>query len=277
MGIQKHECRKRRDGALSEPSLLLDGITHVYVTDRGASLAVDDIALAVHTGEFVSLVGPSGCGKTTLLSIIAGLIRPTEGTVWVAGQPGGKPSPRVGYMLQQDYLFPWRTILDNALLGLELHGKAGDSRKKWILHLLDELGLLQVRDSYPHQLSGGMRQRAALVRTLATEPDLLLLDEPFSALDYQTRLQLEELILDILRTHRKTALLVTHDISEAIAMSDRVLVMGRNPGRIRHEIRIPDSIRKASPIEARELPGFHSLFHEIWQELEDPDGKEGRP
>lgn len=260
---------------MSEPSLLLDGITHVYVTDRGASLAVDDIHLAVHPGEFVSLVGPSGCGKTTLLSIIAGLIRPTEGTVRVAGKPGGKPSPRVGYMLQQDYLFPWRTIHDNVMLGLELSGKADATRRKWILHLLDELGLLQVRDSYPHQLSGGMRQRVALVRTLATEPDLLLLDEPFSALDYQTRLQLEELILEILRTHRKTALLVTHDISEAVAMSDRVLIMGRNPGRIRHELKIPENIRRASPIEARELPGFHPLFHEIWRELEDPDGKEG--
>ncbi|WP_058304399.1 ABC transporter ATP-binding protein [Gorillibacterium timonense] len=262
---------------MSEPSLLLDGITHVYVTERGASLAVDDITFAIHPGEFVSLVGPSGCGKTTLLSIIAGLIKPTLGDIRVAGKEAGKPSPRIGYMLQQDYLFPWRTILDNVMLGLELHGKADDTRRKWILHLLDELGLLPVRDSYPHQLSGGMRQRAALVRTLATEPDLLLLDEPFSALDYQTRLQLEELILDILKAHKKTALLVTHDISEAVAMSDRVLVMERGPGRIRHEIRIPDPIRAAGPIEARELTGFHPLFHEIWRELEDPDRKEGRP
>ncbi|MBC8079317.1 MAG: ABC transporter ATP-binding protein [Gorillibacterium sp.] len=256
-----------------EPALLLDQVTHVYVTERGATLAVDNIGFSVSPGEFVSLVGPSGCGKTTLLSMIAGLIQPTRGRIERRGQPCDKPSSRIGYMLQQDYLFPWRTILDNMMIGLEINGTLDESSRTRVIHLLDELGLRNVQDHYPHQLSGGMRQRAALVRTLATEPDLLLLDEPFSALDYQTRLQLEELILDILKDRNKTALLVTHDISEAIAMSDRVLVMERNPGRIRREIRIPDIIRCAAPIESRELPGFHPLFHEIWQELEGPDRK----
>lgn len=261
---------------MRESALQVEGITHVYVSERGAQLALDDISFAIRAGEFVSLVGPSGCGKTTLLSIMAGLIVPTRGTVAFPGTGSPGTTSRIGYMLQQDYLFPWRTILDNVLLGLELRGRVAEERREWVLQLLDELGLLQVKDRYPHQLSGGMRQRAALVRTLATEPDLLLLDEPFSALDYQTRLQLEELILDILRMHNKTALLVTHDIAEAVAMSDRVLVMERNPGRIRHELSVPDAVRLVSPIEARETRGFHSLFHEIWRELEDPDSKEGR-
>ncbi|MCL6459923.1 MAG: ABC transporter ATP-binding protein [Gorillibacterium sp.] len=260
-----------------EPALRLDQVTHVYVTERAASLAVSNIGFSVSPGEFVSLVGPSGCGKTTLLSMIAGLFQPTRGLIERSGQPCERPSPRIGYMLQQDYLFPWRTILDNVMIGLEVNGMVDDVSRTRVIRLLDELGLRNVQDHYPNQLSGGMRQRAALVRTLATEPELLLLDEPFSALDYQTRLQLEELILDILKDRNKTALLVTHDISEAIAMSDRVLVMERNPGRIRREIRIPDIIRCAGPIESRELPGFHPLFHEIWQELEDPERKgEGR-
>lgn len=256
-----------------KPALLLDRVTHVYVTERGASLAVDNIGFVVAPGEFVSLVGPSGCGKTTLLSMIAGLFPPTQGVIERSGEPCERPSPRIGYMLQQDYLFPWLTILDNVMIGLEVNRMADAASRSRVIRLLDELGLGKVQDYYPNQLSGGMRQRAALVRTLATEPELLLLDEPFSALDYQTRLQLEELILDILKDRNKTALLVTHDISEAIAMSDRVLVMERNPGRIRREIRIPDKIRCAGPIESRELPGFHPLFHEIWQELEEPDRK----
>lgn len=251
----------------------LQGVTQVYVTRQGASLAVENIDLTIAPGEFVSLVGPSGCGKTTILSIIAGLIRPTLGQVEVDGTLVEAPSTKVGYMLQQDYLFPWRTIFENAVVGLELTGRLDEERKAYTLHLLDEMGLADTKDRYPSQLSGGMRQRVALVRTLAAEPDILLLDEPFSALDYQTKLQLEDLVAETLRRHRKTALLVTHDISEAIAMSDRVIILGRNPGRIRKELRIPEPICGEIPFRAREKEGFHEIFRDIWSEFEAMDRK----
>lgn len=251
-------------------------MSHVYVTEHGAMLAVEDIQLGVRPGEFVSLVGPSGCGKTTILSVIAGLIKPTTGSVTILGQPLSGPSARVGYMLQQDYLFPWTTIWNNVMTGLEITRQVSDETTAYVRQLLQQMGLAGLEDRYPTQLSGGMRQRAALVRTLALKPDVLLLDEPFSALDYQTKLTLEELVLDTLRAGRKTAILVTHDLSEAIAMSDRVIVLGRNPGRIRREIEIPEPIRSAMPLEARELPDFHRLFRELWQELLETEGEDER-
>ncbi|MZQ87392.1 ATP-binding cassette domain-containing protein [Paenibacillus sp. 5J-6] len=250
-----------------DSAVTVNHVTQVYVTEERATLAVQGIDFAIARGEFVSLIGPSGCGKTTLLSIIAGLIRPTAGTVTVAGNPVNGPSTRVGYMLQQDYLFPWRTIEANACMGLEIAGLLTKEKKQGVLHLLEEMGLYSFKDYYPSQLSGGMRQRVALVRTLATEPELLLLDEPFSALDYQTKLQLEDLVVETLQAKKKTALLVTHDISEAIAMSDRIIVLDPNPGRMRQEFHIPEEIRTSVPFEARELPGFHALFRLIWQEF----------
>lgn len=255
-------------------SVRLSGVTQVYVTQQGANLALENIDFTLQPGEFVSLVGPSGCGKTTLLSIIAGLIRPTSGLVELNGKPVEAPSVQVGYMLQQDYLFPWRTIWDNALIGLELIGKVNDKTKAYTLHLLEEMGLADSVRRYPSQLSGGMRQRVALVRTLAAEPDILLLDEPFSALDYQTKLQLEDLVAETLKRHRKTAILVTHDIAEAIAMGDRVVILDRNPGRIRRELLIPEGMRRLSPFLAREAEEFHPLFNTIWQELEAMDRRE---
>lgn len=250
-----------------ETAVTVKDVTQVYVTEERATLAVQQIDFHIGRGEFVSLIGPSGCGKTTLLSIIAGLIRPTLGRVTVAGKMVDGPSTRVGYMLQQDYLFPWRTIEGNACMGLEITGTLTKETKQGVLHLLEEMGLQGFKDYYPSQLSGGMRQRVALVRTLATEPELLLLDEPFSALDYQTKLQLEDLVVETLRAKKKTALLVTHDISEAIAMSDRIIVLDPNPGRIRQTFNIPEDIRASVPFAARELPGFHALFRLIWQEF----------
>jgi NitT/TauT family transport system ATP-binding protein len=172
-------------------AIQLDDVTHVYVNGRGATLAVEHINLNVAPGEFVSLLGPSGCGKTTILSMMAGLFVPTKGTVTICGEPITKPTVKVGYMLQQDYLFPWRTIADNCTMGLKLTGQLTAPKLAYVSQLLSEMGLSGFADKYPHQLSGGMRQRVALVRTLATEPDILLLDEPFSALDFQTKLQLE--------------------------------------------------------------------------------------
>lgn len=243
-------------------------VTHVYVSNHQALLAIEKINLTLHRGEFVSIVGPSGCGKTTLLSIIAGLIQPTQGVVYINGHPLSGLSPSVGYMLQQDYLFPWRTILQNTVIGFELTRTLTDAKKQKATQLLQQMGLAAHLHSYPDELSGGMRQRVALVRTLVTEPALLLLDEPFSALDYQTRLKLEDLVSETLKSHHKTAILVTHDINEAIAMSDRIIIFGKNPGKIRKEIVVPNNIREVSPFQAREQPSFHEVFHEIWQELE---------
>ncbi|MCZ8513083.1 ABC transporter ATP-binding protein [Paenibacillus filicis] len=253
----------------------LEDVSQVYVNAKRAYVALEQIRLTVNPGEFVSLIGPSGCGKTTLLSVVSGLLPPTSGTVRIAGETIWKPTPKVGYMLQQDYLFPWRTIRENALIGLELLGRLDAKSQEYADELLSEMGLAGHRDRYPHQLSGGMRQRVALVRTLATEPELLLLDEPFSALDYQTKLQLEDLVASMLKARGKTAILVTHDISEAIAMSDRIIVLRPNPGRIRQELEVPESIRQALPLEAREKEGFHELFRQLWGAFETEEGKGG--
>lgn len=250
------------------PVVEMKNIAHVYVTDREASLAVEGIDMQVRKGEFISLVGPSGCGKTTILSVIAGLLKPSRGEVLVHGKPVNGPTSEVGYMLQQDYLFPWRTIKENAMIGLELTGRLTPDSRGRIENLLQEMGLGDSGTLYPAQLSGGMRQRVALVRTLATDPALLLLDEPFSALDYQTKLQLEDLIVQTLKERGKTAILVTHDLSEAVAMSDKVVLLNRNPGRIHRMFVIPDHIRQAQPFHARNQPGFNELFQEIWQEMQ---------
>jgi NitT/TauT family transport system ATP-binding protein len=257
------------------PVVQLKEITHAYLGDREASLAVEGLNLSIDKGEFVSLVGPSGCGKTTLLSIIAGLLTPSRGEVLLNGNRVEGPSPQVGYMLQQDYLFPWRSILDNATLGLELTGRLNEETREKTSKLLVDMGLEGKGNQYPSQLSGGMRQRVALVRTLATDPQLLLLDEPFSALDYQIKLQLEDLVSETLRRRGTTAILVTHDLSEAIAVSSTVILLERNPGRIRKVFTIPEEIRNAPPLHARNQQGLTELFHEIWREMELAGGKAG--
>lgn len=259
----------------AQSAVELESVSHVYVNSQGAYLALEQIGLKVAQGEFVSLIGPSGCGKTTLLSLISGLIIPSSGKVYVSGELIRQPTPRVGYMLQQDYLFPWRTIYENAAIGLELMGRRDSAAKETVMELLHDMGLSQFADRYPHQLSGGMRQRVALVRTLATEPDLLLLDEPFSALDYQTKLQLEDLVAVTLLARNKTAILVTHDITEAIAMSDRIVVLQPNPGRVLATVEIPANVREALPLKAREEAGFHDLFHRLWGYFDSMDAEGG--
>ncbi|EGL82429.1 ABC transporter related protein [Caldalkalibacillus thermarum TA2.A1] len=256
---------------MSSPLLKMQNVTHVYVTVSEAIKAIENINLSIAAGEFVSLVGPSGCGKTTVLSCLAGILQPTAGHVLLGDKPIKGPCRQVGYMLQADYLFAWRTILDNVLIGLEVMGQLRHETKKHAQFLLNELGLGDYKHVYPSQLSGGMRQRAALVRTLVTNPDILLLDEPFSALDYQTKLKLENLVFETLKKHGKSAVLVTHDIGEAIAMSDRIIVMDKHPGRIKRELIIPDHIRQARPFDAREAEGFYDLFRQIWKELDDDE------
>lgn len=256
-------------------AVVMENVTHVYVSERGASLAVEDISLQVKSGEFISLVGPSGCGKTTLLSIIAGLVTPTQGSVTLSGASIENARRNVGYMLQQDYLYPWRSNWDNAIIGLELQNRLQPENLNYVKQLFVEMGLEKTISLFPQQLSGGMRQRVALVRTLATHPEVLLLDEPFSALDYQTKLQLEDLVFETIKAQSKTAVLVTHDISEAIAMSDRVIVLDKHPGRIRQEIVVPEHIRTLLPFQAREQAGFHNVFHLIWNEFEIMDTERG--
>ncbi|MGZ4134810.1 MAG: ABC transporter ATP-binding protein, partial [Tumebacillaceae bacterium] len=213
-------------------------VNQKYMTLAGETLALEGIDFQIAEGELVGLVGPSGCGKSTILSLIAGLLHPTHGIIEVLARPVSGPRSEIGYMLQQDYLLPWRTIAGNIMLGLEISGQNTPEKKRRALELLDEMGLQGTADKYPHQLSGGMRQRVALVRTLATDPRIILLDEPFSALDYQIKLQLEDLIVDTLQRHALTGVLVTHDLGEAIAMCDRIFVMGQKPGRIKRVITV---------------------------------------
>lgn len=231
-----------------------------YHEINGETHAVDHLDFFVSQGEFVSIVGPSGCGKTSVLSMLAGLMEPSSGELHIEG---GRP----GYMLQRDHLLDWRTIEGNVLLGLQVQGLLNEKTRAHALDLLDTYGLHDFIHSYPRQLSGGMRQKVALIRTLACSPDLLLLDEPFSALDYQTRLSLADEIYGILRREGKTAILVTHDIAEAISMSDRVLVFSGRPARkkVEHEIVLsaPDE-----PLKRRNAPEFKEYFDTIWKELD---------
>ena len=248
--------------------LELSNVSHCFFSKENASLVLSNISLTIEEGEFISFLGPSGCGKTTLLSIISGLLQPIEGTVFLDSECITKPTSSIGYMLQQDYLFPWKTIEDNISVGLHITKTYTSKTKLHALHLLKEVGLQGVEKQYPRELSGGMRQRAALVRTLVTNPKILLLDEPFSALDYQTKLKLEELVFSILKEYKKTSLLVTHDIEEAIAMSDRIYLLQAKPGRVAKVFSVPETIRSLSPFEARQHHDFPSFFQLIWKELE---------
>ena len=240
-----------------ENILTFRNVTHIYHTVRGELVAAQDLSFTVGRGEFVAIIGPSGCGKTTLLSLAAGLLKPSEGTVESNGT--------FGYMLQKDELFPWRTIEKNIFLPLEVKRKNTQEARKRALALAEKYGLADFLKSYPKQLSGGMRQRAALIRTLATDPDILLLDEPFSALDYQTRLNVCEDVAAIIRSEQKTALLITHDISEAISLADRVLVLTARPARVAHSHTL--DFGDIPPLKRREQPTFSAWFERLWGEL----------
>jgi NitT/TauT family transport system ATP-binding protein len=229
------------------------------------------VNLSIQDQEFVAVVGQSGCGKSTLLSLISGLLKPTSGSVLIDQEEVQGPNSRVGYMLQNDYLFEWRTILDNALLGLEIRKEKTPEAVEEVKGMLKAYGLGGFEHYYPPQLSGGMRQRVALIRTLATKPDVLLLDEPFSALDYQNRLSVGEEVVKILRERKKTVIMVTHDIPEAVSMANRVVVMTPRPGRIRSIHRIKMCDEGLTPLQTREVPQFREYFTTIWKELNRDD------
>ena len=237
--------------------LRFDNVSMHYHSKQGETIALQEVNFSVFEGEFVAIIGPSGCGKTTLLSLAAGLLPPTSGKVRSVGS--------FGYMLQKDELFPWRTIEKNIFLPLEIKRSNTPENRAHALALAEKYGLQQFLKSYPSALSGGMRQRAALIRTLAVNPDVLLLDEPFSALDYQTRLSVCDDVYKIIRNEKKTALLITHDISEAISVADRIFVLSRRPARIlaEHTIEFPET----EPLKRRENKTFSRWFELLWKEL----------
>ena len=249
--------------------LEVSGLSYSYHSMDGETQALSNISFTVDTGEFIAIVGPSGCGKSTLLSIFSGLLKPDEGEILIDGIPLPDSKVTIGYMLQKDHLFEWRSILSNAALGLENQHKMDERHKNDLRELMNSYGLGNFENSRPSELSGGMRQRAALIRTLALEPDILLLDEPFSALDYQTRLSVCDDISTIIRGRHKTAILITHDLSEAVSVADRIIILSKRPGRIKGILPIPFSTPGLSPLERRNDPEFSGYFNEVWKILQN--------
>ncbi len=241
--------------------LHIKNLKKIYHTPNQEILAVKDFSFDVKEGEFVAIVGPSGCGKSTILSILCGLEEKSDGEITL------KDDTKIGYMLQQDSLFEWRNILDNCLLGLEINNNLNEESKNRVINLLNTYGLKDFIYSYPDNLSGGMRQRVALIRTLANNPNLLLLDEPFSALDYQSRLAISDDIYNILKKEKKTMIMVTHDIAEAISMCDKVIVLSNRPAVIKniYEISLEN---KSTPINNRKDKNFYHYYDAIWKDID---------
>ena len=250
-----------------ESILEVKNISKKYQGKEGEVLAIENVNFRIKEGEFVSIIGPSGCGKSTLLSIISGLETKTNGEIYIEGEKVEGISPKIGYMLQKDCLLDWRTIWSNTIYGLEIKGKVNEENKKYVEELLKKYNLYEFRNKYPSELSGGMRQRVALIRTLAIKPKILLLDEAFSALDYQTRIMVTNDIYNILRKEKITTLMVTHDISEAISMADRVLVLSKRPGTVKDIHKIDFEMENRNPINCRENPKFSKYFNTLWKEL----------
>ena len=247
--------------------LKIKDISAVYQAENGETPAIENVSFNADEGEIISIVGPSGCGKSTLLSVIAGLFPPTKGEIIINGEKVDGITPNIGYMLQRDNLLPWRSIYKNIILGLEIQNKLTEENINYALELMKTYDLYDFKDKYPSQLSGGMRQRAALIRTLVTKPQVLLLDEAFSALDYQTRLNVTDDVYRILRKENQTTLIVTHDIPESISMSDRIVVLSNRPARIKaiHKINFDG---ERLPLNVRQSEKFGEYFNLIWKELD---------
>ncbi len=242
-----------------------------YHSMDGETPALSHISFTVSTGEFLAVVGPSGCGKSTLLSLLSGLLPPEEGEIFIDGKPVQETKNTIGYMLQKDHLLEWRTILSNVALGLEIRHKWDETARETVRKMLDSYGLSGFESAKPSELSGGMRQRAALIRTLALSPDILLLDEPFSALDYQTRLAVCDDISTIIRDTKKTAILITHDLSEAISTADRVIVLSARPGTVKSILSMNFPEEYDTPLKRRNAPEFSRYFNQVWEELQNFD------
>ena len=246
----------------SDNILEIKNLSKIYHTDKSEIPAIENLNLNIKDGEFVAIVGPSGCGKTTLLSILCGLENKTSGEILFP-----KKELRMGYMLQNDTLFPWLNILDNCLLGLRIKGEVNSENIERVKKLLDTYGLKEFIFKYPRNLSGGMRQRVALIRTLAINPDVLLLDEPFSALDYQTRLAVSDDVWKIIKKEGKTTIMITHDVAEAISMADRVVVLSNRPSTVKKIYNI-EMKNKSTPIKNRNLEEFKDYYDKIWKEID---------
>ncbi|GAA0122949.1 MULTISPECIES: ABC transporter ATP-binding protein [Clostridium] len=239
----------------------VNNVNMSFYTLEGELQVLKDLNFSVEEGKILALLGPSGCGKSTMLNILSNLLKPTSGEVQING--------KIGYMFQRDHLLEWRTIMDNITIGLEIQKKLNDEAIKKIESLLKVYGLWEFRNRYPKELSGGMRQRVALIRTLSVDPDVLLLDEPFSALDYQTRLLVNDDIYKIIKNEKKTTILVTHDISEAISMADFVMVLSKRPSTIKSTYDINLTIdEEKTPLSARKAPEFKDYFNLLWKELD---------
>lgn len=244
--------------------LQLKNVSLNYHSPKGETLALENISFDVKENEFIAIVGPSGCGKTTILSLISGILKPSCGEII----KNGEYENFIGYMFQRDHLFEWRTIWQNIILGLEIQKKKNIQNYEYLTQLLKKYGLYDFKDKFPRELSGGMRQRVALIRTLALNPKVLLLDEPFSALDYQTRLNVCDDVNNIIKSEKKTAILVTHDISEAISMADRIIILTPRPSKVKKIITL--NLQKyGTPFNRRECSEFSKLFNEVWKDLEN--------
>ena len=241
--------------------LKIDRLCKNYHSKDGVVIALDDITLDIKNGEYIAIVGPSGCGKSTLLNIIGGIDKKSSGKIIM------DEDIRIGYMLQNDCLFPWLNILDNCLIGLKIRNDLNDENINYVKELLNTYGLGDFMYNYPSSLSGGMKQRVALIRTLALKPDILLLDEPFSALDYQTRLAVSDDVYKIIRDNGKTVIMITHDIAEAISMADRVVVLTNRPAKVKKIYDI-EMEGKSSPIENRKCIEFSRYYDMIWKEID---------
>jgi NitT/TauT family transport system ATP-binding protein len=248
------------------PKLELRDIRKTFKAASGPVHVLNGLSLRVMNEDFFGIIGPSGCGKTTIFNIIAGLFEPDSGEILFDGKPTDGLRGRVGYMMQKDLLFPWRTVLQNVLLGLQVRGKPAAESRELAQQYLSTFGLTGFENSYPRQLSGGMRQRVALIRTLIVDPDILLLDEPFSALDYQTRLYLEGVLVEAVQKFKKTVILVTHDIDEVVALANRVVVLTKRPASTKalHTI----DIKEHTPLAARSDPKFADYFHMLCSDLD---------
>lgn len=242
--------------------LTVNNLSKTYYSKQGETVAIKNISFSINENDFIGIVGPSGCGKSSILNIISMLDNDYKGNIIL------EENTSIGYMFQEAVLFPWLTVLDNTLLGLKISKKLNKDTKKYALDLLRKYNLIEFKDKYPSELSGGMKQRVALIRTLALNPDILLLDEPFSALDYQTRLKVSEDVYNIIKQEKKTVLIVTHDISEAISMCSKIIVLSERPAKIKKTFKI-DIENNKGPIEKRKSPLFSKYYEEIWKEIDN--------
>ena len=249
--------------------LYVDKVSKTYQHENGETKALNNVTFKVNEGEIISIIGPSGSGKSTILSIIAGLESKSSGEILINGEALDKSNCSIGYMLQKDCLLEWKNIIENIIFGLEIKKIKTKENILYVENLLKKYGLEDFKYKYPNQLSGGMRQRVALIRTLAIKPQLLLLDEAFSALDYQTRIKVTEDIYKILKKENVTTIMVTHDITEAISMGDKVLVLTKRPGSVKEIHDIKFELKDRTPINTRNLPEFSNYFNLLWKELEN--------